>query len=94
MTNDVSPTHCGFCGKSKEDVRVLVAGLAGNAICNECVMLSAKLIIDGYEVTTPERIKAQDLAIEGLRKELDRMQEAHEHLGVLASKLMDVLQPR
>lgn len=31
-----SPIHCSFCGRSKEDVEVLIAGVTGH-ICDHCI---------------------------------------------------------
>ena len=35
--------HCSFCGKNRDEVDKLIAG-PGVYICNECVMLSAKIV--------------------------------------------------
>lgn len=37
---------CSFCGKSKADVRNLIAGPGGIFICDECVGLCAEIITD------------------------------------------------
>ena len=31
-----TPIHCSFCGRSKEDVEVLIAGVTGH-ICDHCI---------------------------------------------------------
>lgn len=49
MTNPdspVAPTSCSFCSKTREEVSQLIAAVAeGVAICNECVMMAADIII-------------------------------------------------
>jgi hypothetical protein len=37
--------YCSFCGKSKDEVKKMVAGL-GVYICNECVSLSVGIMLD------------------------------------------------
>lgn len=37
------PPGCTFCGKPRKDVRVLVGGPHGQAICNECIALCAEI---------------------------------------------------
>jgi ATP-dependent protease Clp ATPase subunit len=40
-----APLYCTFCGKSQHDVAKLIAGPAPTCICNECVVLSAEIIL-------------------------------------------------
>ena len=41
----VKDTKCGFCGKTREEVKSLVVGLAPEvAICDECVTYAAELV--------------------------------------------------
>lgn len=57
MAKDTTP-HCSFCGKSKEDVKQLIAAEDAN-ICNECIELCTDLITDG------------DSAIDGSEDDID-----------------------
>ncbi|MBV8087032.1 MAG: hypothetical protein JO247_19670 [Chloroflexi bacterium] len=36
--------NCSFCGRSQADVRLLIAGLEGVVICNECLDVSQQVI--------------------------------------------------
>lgn len=42
---DADNLKCGFCGKGRRQVELLVAGPSG-AICNECVDLCNEIIED------------------------------------------------
>ncbi len=45
--------HCSFCGKSKEEVRKIVAG-PNVYICNECVELIQMMMNDTVPEEPPE----------------------------------------
>jgi ATP-dependent protease Clp ATPase subunit len=36
--------YCDFCGKSQDELEVLVVGLKEEAICNECIPICAEII--------------------------------------------------
>ena len=38
--------YCDFCRKSTKEVKRLIVGFEGVAICNECVMISMELLIN------------------------------------------------
>lgn len=38
--------NCDFCGKSQNDVKRIIAGRNGVAICDSCVLLSVEVLID------------------------------------------------
>ena len=38
--------YCDFCRKSTKEVKRLIVGSEGVAICNECVMISMELLIN------------------------------------------------
>jgi len=41
--------NCSFCGKSHTDVKVLVEGPGGVCICDECVGICSKVIVDNVD---------------------------------------------
>lgn len=48
MTTDL---RCSFCNKRKSEVRHLVFGENGNAICDECVQLCVDILaVEGTEI--------------------------------------------
>jgi hypothetical protein len=46
MTRDDRRYRCSFCGKSREQVRRLIAGPNGVSICDECVSLCNQIITE------------------------------------------------
>ncbi|WP_235716243.1 ClpX C4-type zinc finger protein [Amycolatopsis sp. ATCC 39116] len=44
---------CHFCGKSRDQVNRLVAADSGVCICDECVMLSLEIILEGEPGDVP-----------------------------------------
>ncbi len=50
---------CSFCGKTQDQVRIMVAG-PGVHICNECVTLCQEIMEEGYGVPTSRRKKNED----------------------------------
>ena len=42
----VSPLHCSFCMRSEAEVRKLVAGGGGGYICDACVAIAARIMVD------------------------------------------------
>jgi ATP-dependent Clp protease ATP-binding subunit ClpX len=53
MCNKFDNDFCGFCGKSKDDVNVLVTGPIVN-VCNECVDLLVDILIQPNEEQTED----------------------------------------
>jgi len=43
---------CSFCGKTRHQVRKLIAGPHGN-VCDECVPLAVQVIVSGEAAATP-----------------------------------------
>ena len=39
-----SDRRCSFCGKSQKQVKTLISGPKGVAICDECVRLAVEII--------------------------------------------------
>jgi ATP-dependent protease Clp ATPase subunit len=52
------PQYCSFCGKHKDDLLAVVAG-PGIAICDECIVLCARII----DYKHPEWRKHLDLEL-------------------------------
>lgn len=52
MTGDKSNYRCSFCGKSRHEVRRMIAGPNGVIICNECVA-KCNEILDEEEAKAP-----------------------------------------
>ena len=52
-----NPNKCSFCGKAKEDVQILIAGVDGY-ICENCIT-QAKQIVDTEISHLPEKAKQQ-----------------------------------
>jgi ATP-dependent Clp protease ATP-binding subunit ClpX len=52
-----NPNKCSFCGKAKEDVQILIAGVDGY-ICENCIT-QAKQIVDTEVFKVPEKKKTQ-----------------------------------
>ncbi len=46
---------CSFCGKTKEQVRRLIAGPNGVHICDQCVALCNQLLAEEGQTETPPR---------------------------------------
>ena len=38
--------HCDFCGKSQDEVFVTIMGNNGSAICSECILTSASIVVE------------------------------------------------
>ena len=70
MNNKKEETHCSFCGKHKDEVGKLVAGI-GVFICNECVKLCGDIITQENEdlLNIPNVIK--EFKPEYIKKHLD-----------------------
>ena len=64
--------HCSFCGKSKEEVRKLIAGPDGAFICDNCVDI-CKSMID-------ETIEAEQVAEVPLKKPAEIKAELDEYI--------------
>lgn len=50
------PASCSFCGKTRDEVRVLVAGVVA-AICDECVGVAAESLAEAGVPTEVERLR-------------------------------------
>ncbi len=48
---------CNFCGKSRDEVVVLVASKTEATICDECIMLSLELLYKDFTFTRQVKIK-------------------------------------
>ena len=62
--------HCSFCGKSKDEVRRLIAGPDGVFICDDCVEI-CKAMVD----ETNEKDKAVEVPLKKpaeIKEELDK----------------------
>jgi ATP-dependent Clp protease ATP-binding subunit ClpX len=45
VTESIDPSKCSFCGKTKSQVRLLIAaGTAGVFICDQCVDLCCEIL--------------------------------------------------
>lgn len=68
-----NPNKCSFCGKAKEDVQILIAGLDGY-ICENCIT-QAKQIVDTeifhLPAKTPEVALAKNLKPKAIKEHLD-----------------------
>ena len=73
MAKDKTP-HCSFCGKSKEDVKQLIAAEDAN-ICNECIELCTDLIADGDTDSD-----SSDIDTSWVEKKLPTPKELRAHL--------------
>jgi ATP-dependent Clp protease ATP-binding subunit ClpX len=52
--------YCSFCGKSKDDVFMLIAGAGGVNICDECVAISADLVAEKRAGTPAAEVQPPD----------------------------------
>ena len=43
---DVVSICCSFCGKQRQQIKHITAGLGGVAICNECVDLCQNILVE------------------------------------------------
>lgn len=75
MAKDSTP-QCSFCGKSKEDVKQLIAADDAN-ICNECIELCTDLIADGSEAADGSD---EDIDTSWVDKKLPTPKELRAHL--------------
>ena len=69
-----NPNKCSFCGKAKEDVQILIAGVDGY-ICENCIT-QAKQIVDTEIFHLPEKAKekvemAKNLKPKAIKEYLD-----------------------
>lgn len=48
-----SPIHCSFCGRSKDDVEVLIAGVTGH-ICDHCIEQADGILREEKKATTSD----------------------------------------
>ncbi|MFQ9736765.1 MAG: ATP-dependent Clp protease ATP-binding subunit ClpX [Christensenellaceae bacterium] len=70
MTHGKNEQRCSFCGKSKEEVRRLIAGPDGVFICDDCVDI-CKAMVD----ETIEKDKAEEVPLKKpaeIKEELDK----------------------
>lgn len=45
--------YCDFCGKSQKDVKKIISGGNGAAICNDCVLVCVEALIDTHNNENP-----------------------------------------
>ena len=64
MANQKPQYTCSFCGKSEQEVKILIPGGGGAFICNTCVSLCQMLI----EKTEEKVQKSADFSLESLPK--------------------------
>jgi ATP-dependent protease Clp ATPase subunit len=57
MSQPKHEQRCSFCGKSRDQVRSLVAGPGGVYICNECVALCAEIFEEQGEGRDQARLR-------------------------------------
>jgi len=62
--SDVDPT-CSFCGKPQVEVKKLIAGQGGVAICDECIALSAEIIAAELGLPAGAGLRRTDPSITG-----------------------------
>ena len=55
MAKTASPLHCSFCGRSREEVKILIAGQDGH-ICENCVEHAREII--EQEITVKQEISS------------------------------------
>lgn len=67
--------HCTFCGRPRSEVDVLIEGLEGQHICNECIEQCHEMLLDTDEQETVEE-KQTDFSTE----HLPTPHEIHQHL--------------
>ena len=61
--------RCSFCGKRQDQVKKLVAGPHGVAICDECVSLCREIIDDEFSGTPrPEPTARRNSWMDRLRR--------------------------
>jgi ATP-dependent protease Clp ATPase subunit len=89
----MNPT-CSFCGKSKDEVQVLIQGL-GAFICNECVSLSQDILkeeLDRHEVRwrPPSSLERLARVFEAIASRLENRAETR-LLAAEARKLADAI---
>ena len=66
-------TSCSFCGKSREDVELLIAGVTGH-ICNNCIT-QAHNIIQEEEMNSREQSAAHPVNILKPMEIMDKLDE-------------------
>jgi hypothetical protein len=44
-----SSARCSFCWKWRDEVRVLLTGVQGKNVCDECILLSFGMIVEEIE---------------------------------------------
>ena len=62
--------RCSFCGKSKEEVRRLIAGPDGVFICDDCVDICKAMVDETIEKDKAEEVPLKKLA--EIKEELDK----------------------
>ena len=67
--------HCSFCGKSRDQVRRLIAGPGSVYICDECIELCREIIEEESSGATP-----QPAAKDSIPDAVPSPREIHEHL--------------
>ena len=72
MTDNIDDMiFCSFCGRLKHEVHKLIEGPDGIFICDECVDICHKIMLDGDELQKDEKeIKKSDVNISEAQKDL------------------------
>lgn len=65
-----SAQHCSFCGKSARQVKTLIAGQDGVAICNGCIAL-CRGIVEETVIEEPNESTLEDMRPSAIRAYLD-----------------------
>ncbi|MBQ1234412.1 MAG: ATP-dependent Clp protease ATP-binding subunit ClpX [Oscillospiraceae bacterium] len=63
MAGDHSKLYCSFCGKSKNEVEHLFAGIGGLYICSDCVTLCYDMMYDGEIEAPREKNRGEEFNI-------------------------------
>lgn len=77
---------CGFCGKLRQDVKLLIKGLESNTICNSCVLFAANTVISHQE-SAHQLIAEKNAIIEKLQAEITSYKGVREIIMEAALKL-------
>lgn len=74
LTTEGEGTHCSFCGRSSEEVMLLIAGMDNTHICNYCVEYAHNLIHDEVKRHQQEEanLNFQHFRPKEIRKHLDQ----------------------
>lgn len=81
-SHDLNPAqHCSFCGKSARQVKTLIAGQDGVAICNGCIAL-CKGIVEETTIDEAPQDTLEDMRPSAIRAYLDEHIIGQDHAKV------------